>query len=69
MQQTVAVDCRGDASLVTGNAVILRENVTGVAGLFWIDSDTHTWKNGQYFCKLKLNFRNIMQTVEGGKEL
>lgn len=69
LQQTVTVDCLGDPRLLTGNAVILKENATGAAGLFWIDGDTHTWKNGQYFCNLKLNFRNLMNETSGGSEL
>ena len=30
------------------------------SGLFWVDQDTHTWKNGQHFGKFRLNFRNLM---------
>ena len=68
LQQNMTVECLGDPSLITGNAVLLRENSTGAVGLCWIDSDTHTWKNGQYFCKLALNFRNIMNETEAGSE-
>lgn len=69
LQQTISVDCLGDMHLITGNAVILKENTSGASGLFWIDSDTHTWKNKQYFCKLKLNFRNLMNETTGGSEV
>ena len=68
LQQNMTVECLGDPSLITGNAVLLRENSTGAVGLCWIDSDTHTWKNGQYFCKLSLNFRNLMNETEAGSE-
>lgn len=68
LQQNMTVECLGDPSLITGNAVLLRENSTGAVGLCWIDSDTHTWKNGQYFCKLSLNFRNLMNETEVGSE-
>ena len=68
-QQTMTVDCLGDRALVTGNAVILRDNVTGAAGLCWIDGDTHTWKNGQHFCRLTLNFRSIVREAQAGEEL
>ena len=56
LQQTMTVECLGDPELISGSAVLLRANSTGVTGLCWIDSDTHTWKNGQYFCRLALNF-------------
>ena len=47
----------------------LRANTTGVTGLCWIDSDTHTWKNGQYYCKLTLNFRSLVDDTRAGSEL
>lgn len=68
-QQTMTVECLGDPALISGNAVILRANATGAAGLCWIDSDTHTWKNGQYFCRLTLNFRNLMHETIAGREV
>lgn len=68
LQQNMTVECLGDPSLITGNAGLLRENSAGAVGLCWIDSDTHTWKNGQYFCKLSLNFRNLMNETEAGSE-
>ena len=67
LQQTITVECLGDPALISGNAVLLRENSTGVTGLCWIDSDTHTWKNGQYFCRLSLNFRNLMNETSAGQ--
>ena len=69
LQQTMTVECLGDPALISGNAVLLRGNATGTVGLCWIDSDTHTWKNGQYFCKLTLNFRNLMNETKAGSEV
>ena len=40
-----------------------------MSGLFWIDADAHTWKNGQYFCKLTLNFRNLLDETSAGSEI
>ncbi len=67
LQQTMTVECLGDPELISGSAVLLRANSTGVTGLCWIDSDTHTWKNGQYFCRLALNFRSLTNEVEAGQ--
>lgn len=67
--QKVTVEVPGDTRLITGEAVILRDTGLGVSGLFWIDSDTHTWKNGQHFTKLTLNFRNLMNETSAGGEL
>ena len=69
LQQTITVECLGDPALISGNAVLLRENSTGVTGLCWIDSDVHTWKNGQYFCRLSLNFRNLMNETGAGQSV
>ncbi len=56
-------------SLITGEAVILQDTGSGVSGLFWVDGDTHTWKNGNHYGKFTLNFRNIMDETTAGREL
>lgn len=47
--------------LLAGAAVRLRDTGSGVSGLFWVDQDTHTWKNGQHYGRFRLNFRNLME--------
>ena len=47
--------------LITGAAVLLRDTGSGVSGLFWVDSDTHTWKNGLHLGKFSLNVRNLRE--------
>ena len=69
LQQSLTVETMGDPRLISGNAVILRDTGAGASGLFWIESDTHTWKNKQYFTKLKLNFRDLADTTNAGSEL
>ena len=69
LQQTMTVECLGDPALISGSAVLLRDNTAQAAGLCWIDADTHTWKNGQYFCRLTLNFRNLMNETAAGREI
>ena len=64
----MTVECLGDLDLISGEAVVVRETSAGAAGLFWIDSDRHQWKNGQYVAKLDLNFRNLMDETNAGKE-
>lgn len=46
--------------LIAGAAVILRDAGSGVSGLFWVDADTHSWKNHIHSGKFSLNFRNLM---------
>lgn len=69
LEQQMEAECLGDPELISGNAVVLRDNAAGAAGLCWIDRDVHTFKNGQYFCRLTLNFRNLMNESSAGGEL
>lgn len=42
----------------------MQDGATGLSGIFWIDSDTHTWENGTHIMNLELNFKNIMDEKE-----
>lgn len=58
-----------DGTAVTGNAVMVKDSVTGLVGKFYIDSDTHTYQNGVHEVSLTLNFENIMdEKDEDGTE-
>lgn len=54
----------GDYTCITGRAVTVNDSMTGLKGLFYIDSDTHTWTNGVYTIDLDLNFKNIMNEMD-----
>ena len=69
LQQNLTVETLGDTRLISGSAVKLRDTGSGVSGLFWIETDTHTWKNKNYFTKVKLNFRNLMDESTAGSEV
>lgn len=64
----ITVSNRGDIRALTGTVVEMREEHTGLLGEFYVDSDTHTWTRGQYYNKLVLNFKNIMDEKSSGKE-
>lgn len=64
--QKIAVECLGNPASITGGAVIVREPYTGLDGLFFIDSDRHQWRGGQYFNRLVLNFQAIVDQKEAG---
>ena len=66
VERKVTINGFGNVNSLTGTTVIVQEPYTGLNGLFWIDNDTHTWKNGMYLNKLTLNFRNIMDETEAG---
>lgn len=56
LKQTVTVNCLGDLRLISGDACTVTEPYTGVVGTFLIEGDTHTFKKGQYYTKVKLSF-------------
>lgn len=68
IQQNITVNVLGDPSLITGQTVVVEEEQTGLSGVFWVESDRHTWKNGQYFSALTLNCRNVSEHVTAGQE-
>ena len=70
LQQNLTVEVLDPPiSLITGEAVILRDTGSGGSGLFWVDGDTHSWKNKIHTGKFKLNFRNMMNSSSAGQEL
>lgn len=66
VKQTITIDCLGNTANTAGGSVVVREPYTGLYGLFYIDSDTHEWKRGQYYNKLTLNYNRIMDEQEAG---
>lgn len=67
IERKITVTNFGNIRCITGNAVVVQEPYTGLYGLFYIDSDTHNWKNGIYTNKLVLNFRNLMDEKDVGE--
>ncbi len=65
-EQKITLNNLGNIANVTGGTVVVREPYTGLYGLFFIDDDTHTWKNGIYLNKLVVNFKNIMDEKDVG---
>lgn len=66
LDQTATVECLGNIQNISGNTVVIQEPYTGLCGLFWISADTHEWKNGIYYNKLTLSFRELMDEQEAG---
>lgn len=65
IEKKVTLDgINGDLKCIAGNGVEVYDKATGLNGLFWIDSDTHTWENGTHIMNLELNFKNIMDSKE-----
>lgn len=68
IEQTCSLSGFGDTTCITGYGVQVKDLHTGLIGLFYIDSDTHTWEGGKYSIDLELNFKNIMNEVSSGQD-
>lgn len=55
-----SVEAIGNVNCITGYAVGIKDEYTGLVGTFQIDSDTHTWENGVHAMSLSINFDEIM---------
>ena len=66
MKTTITLSALGNLKLITGNTVAVQEPATGVCGLFWILSDTHTWKNNLYQTKLTVDLQALMDSQTAG---
>lgn len=66
VERKISVTNFGNSTYLTGRKVTVKEPYTGLSGIFFIDGDQHTWKNGIYTNKLILNFQNMMDEKESG---
>lgn len=66
LKTTISLTALGNLKLITGNTVAVHEPITNTYGLFWIISDTHTWKSGIYQTKLSLSLEAIMDSQTAG---
>ena len=67
-ERSVSIEGYGDTTCITGYGVSVKDSFTGLTGLFYIDTDSHVWENGDYKISLELNFKNIMNEVEAGED-
>lgn len=68
LKTTITVNALGNLKLITGSTVVVEEPVTGVKGLFWIISDSHTWRRGIYQTKVTLSLEGLMDKQTAGSE-
>lgn len=66
VELSASVEGFGILECTSGKAVVISEPTTGLDGLFYIDSDTHTFRNGYHTMSLDIAFENIMDQVLAG---
>ena len=67
-ERSASLDGYGDSTCITGYGVTITDSATGLTGLFYIDTDSHTWENGHYKIQLNLNYKNLMNEVTAGED-
>ena len=67
-ERSASLDGYGDSTCITGYGVTVTDSATGLTGLFYIDTDSHTWENGHYKIQLNLNYKNLMNEVTAGED-
>uniref|UniRef100_UPI00374EEB2A C40 family peptidase n=1 Tax=Clostridioides difficile TaxID=1496 RepID=UPI00374EEB2A len=69
IEQTCSLKGYGDVTCITGRGVKVKDSYTGLVGLFYIDTDKHSWdSSGNYEIDLDLNFQNIMDEKTAGQD-
>ena len=68
IEKAYQISCIGAYSCIAGRGVIIQDPATGMSGTFWIESDTHTWENGNHMMDLEMTFKNVMETVAADEE-
>ena len=63
IERKASISGFGDSSCKSGYGVKVKDEYTGLVGLFYIDEDIHTWENGVYKVDLTLAFENMMNEV------
>lgn len=65
IEKNVTLDgVNGNLDCIAGNGVKVYDKATKLNGLFWIETDTHTWENGIHTMNLEVSFKNIMDSRE-----
>jgi hypothetical protein len=64
VEKTFTLNCVNYNEAITGAGAIVRDTSTGLSGLVWIDSDTHTWNNGVATMSLTVTLQQMMDIKE-----
>lgn len=63
MDREASVEALGDTRCISGKALTIKDQKTGVTGLFYIDEDRHHFENGNHIMNLTLNYKNEMEEI------
>lgn len=57
------IEALGDIRALSGYSLKIKDKATGLTGVFYIESDSHTFENGTHMMSLGLAFSNTMEEV------
>lgn len=66
--QEIRLQAIGNPDCLSCYFVTVSDAATGLAGKYWIASDSHTWEGDAYTMNLSLRFDGIMEEKESSKE-
>ena len=58
----------GYVGCVTGKCVKVKDTASGLEGKYYVESDTHTWRNGVHTMRIELSTTNDMDTQKADTE-
>lgn len=64
IEQSGSVLALGDVRAISGYSLAVQESKSGLYGLFYIESDSHTFSDGKHEMSLTLAFENTMDEKE-----
>lgn len=66
IDREASITILGDLDCVAGRGIVIKEEYTGLYGLFYIESDKHTFDNNMITTELELAFEKTMDEKEAG---
>ena len=64
IDESGSVIALGDVRAISGYSLAVQDSKSGLYGLFYIESDTHTFTDGKHEMSLTLAFKNTMDEKE-----
>jgi cell wall-associated NlpC family hydrolase len=68
LEKTMSLDAIGDERCIAGAGVHIKDDSSGLVGIFWVKSDSHTWQNGNHQMSLELTLKNVTENPEVGSD-
>lgn len=59
--QEASIEALGDIRAVSGKSLKIKDSATGLEGMFYITSDSHTFENGVHMMSLGIEWKNEME--------